>query len=302
MLTFKQLEAVWWVAKLGNFALAADKLHTSQSAISKRIRELEADLGLQLFDRQQRTARLTPKGQELATMAQRLLDHRTAALDELRNPVPAPPHLRIGVTELTALTWLAHWVHQIHACHPQLNLEPDIDNSTRLLHKLQAGALDVILVPDAYDARHLQRKVIGKVDNAWMGRPGLLPRQRRYRLGDLANHRLILQDAQSGTGLYYDALMAQTVHHAQAPIVASNLFATIGFTLSGLGVSYLPRLCLAPMVAAGQLEELPISPKLPAVTYVALYKRDQRNTLVSSVVVMAQSCCDFSTMFQSPRP
>ena len=40
MMTFKQLEAIYWVARLGGFAQAATKLHATQSAISKRVQEL----------------------------------------------------------------------------------------------------------------------------------------------------------------------------------------------------------------------------------------------------------------------
>ena len=38
-MTFKQLEALYWIAKLGGFAQAANQLHTSQSAVSKRVHE-----------------------------------------------------------------------------------------------------------------------------------------------------------------------------------------------------------------------------------------------------------------------
>ena len=47
MVSIKQLEAFYWVAKLNSFAAAADKLNMAQSTISKRIQELEADLKLE---------------------------------------------------------------------------------------------------------------------------------------------------------------------------------------------------------------------------------------------------------------
>jgi len=57
MLTFKQLEAVYWVVKLGGFAAAAAKLHTTQSAVSKRVQELEP-----LFDIPCSTERFALRG------------------------------------------------------------------------------------------------------------------------------------------------------------------------------------------------------------------------------------------------
>ncbi len=69
----KQLEAFYWIARLGSFAAAARKLHTTQPAISMRIRQLESDLGTQLFDTSRRTAQLTPKGRDLVDHAASML-------------------------------------------------------------------------------------------------------------------------------------------------------------------------------------------------------------------------------------
>ncbi len=71
MMTFKQLEALYWIGQLGGFAPAARKLHTTQSAISKRVHELEQVFDTALFDRSQRSARLTEKGEEMFMLARK---------------------------------------------------------------------------------------------------------------------------------------------------------------------------------------------------------------------------------------
>ena len=76
MLTLKQLEAVYWVARLGTFGAAADRLYTTQSAISKRINELEVFFVTSLFDRSRRTVQLTAKGRELLEAAEEMLQAR----------------------------------------------------------------------------------------------------------------------------------------------------------------------------------------------------------------------------------
>lgn len=68
-MTFKQLEALFWIAELGGFSQAALKLHTTQSAVSKRVQELELLFDTALFDRSQRSARLTEKGEEMFVLA-----------------------------------------------------------------------------------------------------------------------------------------------------------------------------------------------------------------------------------------
>ena len=68
----RQLEALYWITRLGSFAAAARKLNTSQPAISQRIRDLERSLGVPLFDRSRRRAVLTPQGHEVAAGAEQL--------------------------------------------------------------------------------------------------------------------------------------------------------------------------------------------------------------------------------------
>jgi DNA-binding transcriptional LysR family regulator len=72
----------------------------------------------------------------------------------------------------------------------------------------------------------------------------------------------------------------------------------LGLVISGLGVSYLPHRCLAPLVAAGMLTVIDVAPALPPMAYVAMHKGEHRSTLVASIVMLAQDCCDFSAMFQ----
>jgi len=301
MMTYKQLEALYWIAQLGGFALAARKLHTTQSAISKRVHELEQAFDTALFDRSQRTAKLTEKGEEMFMLARKLLRERDAAVEQFGKPEVIERRLRIGVTELTAMTWLPRLVGLVREHYPKVTLEPDVDGSLPLRDKLLADALDVIIVPDAFTDSRLSTQPVGQVESAWMCRPGLVPtppRGRPVRLHDLAAHRMLVQGSASGTGRLYDAWLRERGVELGDTLVVSNLIALAGLTVSGLGVSYLPRHCLAPLVAAGMLAEIEVQPPLPPVPYVALARGDQRSALVGSVIMLAQSCCDFTRVFQ----
>ena len=59
------LETLLWIARLGTFGAAAERLNTTQPAISARVRELENLVGKQLFRREGRTMTLTPAGRQL---------------------------------------------------------------------------------------------------------------------------------------------------------------------------------------------------------------------------------------------
>ena len=298
MMTFKQLEAVYWVTRLGSFSQAAAKLHTTQSAISKRVQELESLFSVELFDRTQRTSRLTEKGEEMYLVAKRLLEQRDEAPAHFTSSQEVVRRLRIGVTELTAMTWLPRLVELVRTHHPKVILEPDVDMSVMLRDKLLANEVDVIFIPDACGDERFTMKRLGSVENAWMCKPHLFDGFKIRRLHDLSSHTFLTQGDKSGTGVIYNEWLDAVNMRPTNIIVCNSLLAIIGMTVSGLGFSYLPRESLEPLIQADYLQVLKVTPPLPKMNYVAAYKSEQRSTLISSIVLLAQECCDFSRVLQ----
>lgn len=298
-MTFKQLEAIYWVVHLGGFAQAANKMHTTQSAISKRIQELEALFDTPLFDRSMRSARLTEKGEEMFLLAKRLLEQRDSAIEQFQRPEVVERHIRIGVTELTAMTWLPRLVSAIQARYPKVVIEPHVDVSVMLRDKLLADEVDLMIVPEVFDDQRFKSTRVGMVENAWMCKPGLVERRHRHHIHELAAHRLLAQDDRSGTGQLYNRWLRANGVQYESSLLSNSVVAIIGLTVSGMGISYLPKKCLAPMVEAGALEVLRVSPALPPANYAAIHKSDRKSILTSSIVELAQEACDFSRMFQT---
>lgn len=298
-MTYKQLEAFFWVVQAGGFAQAATKLHTSQSAVSKRVQELEAAFDTPVFDRSAHKARLTEKGEEMFLHAKRLLAQRDAAIEQFQRPEVLERHVRIGVTELTAMTWLARLVSAIHAHYPRVIVEPHVDASLALRDKLLREEVDLIIVPDVFDDQRFVAKRVGAVKHAWMCKPGITGRRKRVRMNELASYRLLTQDDRSGTGRLYNRWMQSVGVQPEDTISSTSLVALIGLTVSGIGISYLPSKCLAPMVDAGALEVLSVTPALPVASYAAIWKSDRQSALLSAIAKLAQEQCDFGRMFQT---
>lgn len=299
MITFKQLEAVFWVVQAGSFAAAANKLHTTQSAISKRIQELESLFDTPLFDRSLRSARLTEKGEEMFLLAKQLLAQRNAAIEQFQRPEVIERHFRIGVTELTAMTWLPRLVTSIQSTYPRVIIEPHVDVGQTLRDKLLADEIDLIIVAETIDDQRFMSKPIGTVENVWMCKPGTVQHSGSLPLHRLAEHRLLIQDDRSGTGLLYNRWLRSTGVEVKQTVVSNSMVALIGMAASGMGLSYLPRQCLVPMVESGALEVLNVFPELPPAGYAAVFRSDHHSTLVSSIATLAQEWCDFGTIFQT---
>ena len=298
-MTFKQLEALYWVAHLGGFAMAANRLHTTQSAISKRIQELEVFFDTPLFDRARRSARLTEKGEELFLLARQFLQQRDAAIEQFSRPDVIQRRLRLGVTELTAMTWLPKLVRAIQEHYPKVIIEPDVDLSVGLREKLLAEELDLIVVPDVFPDPRFTTSHLASVESVWMCSPSLLPGKRRLTLRELARQRLLVQGDKSGTGILYDRWFKSLGVALPTVTSSNNMIALIGMTVAGLGYSYLPRECLSQLVRARTLAIIEVSPPLPPVPYVAMRRRDYRSALIDAIVDLAQQWCSFSQMFST---
>lgn len=300
MMTFKQLEAIYWVARLGGFAQAAAKLHATQSAISKRIQELESLFDTPLFDRSLRTARLTDKGEEMFAVAKRLLGERDAAVEQFLRPEVIERRLRIGVTELTAMTWLPRLVRRIELLYPKVVIEPEVDASTVLRDKLVGDELDLAIVSEALEDPRCEARPVGEFENAWMCKPGLVDTAKPLRLKDMGKYRLLIQSSKSGVAMTVDPwLSAHGLRVPSSSLSSNNMLALISMTVSGLGVAYLPWQCLQPMIDSGALEMLNVSPAFPPTRYVALFRGDQRSSLIASVTTLAEESCDFTRIFQT---
>lgn len=295
-MTFKQLEALYWIAQLGSFESAAAKLNMSQSAISKRIAELEETFSVAMFDRSRRTARLTPRGILLLEHATELLSRRDQMLGEVSDKAALVGRFRIGVTELTAMTWLPSLVEAVSEVYPRLQLEPLVEVGADLFRKLEQDHLDLVVVPDVFgDARFTQVMLQG-VRNVWMCSPRLLDTERLWTLDELSDQKLLTQGISSGAGLLYQRWFAnQGVNFARS-VTVNNLLAQVGLAMSGLGVAYLPRDCIEHLLERGDLREIPCEPALPDTNYMALYRADRWVGVSSDIAAMAKRLCNFSRL------
>lgn len=300
MLTFKQMEALYWIVQLGSFEAAATRLNTTQSAISKRVQELERAFDVAVFDRANRSARLTEKGTEFFEHAKALLEQRDRIVERMSSKEALVRQIRIGVTELTALTWLPRLIAAIQAEYPRVKVEAEVDLNATLRERLAAATVDVIIVPQTHEVEPYTSTLVGQVQNVWMCAASLAPGKGVIPLAEIAKFPLILQGGLSGTGYVYSRFLEEHGVALQKVLASNSLIAQIGLTLSGLGVSYLPEPCLARMLKRRTLVVVPTSPALPPVRYVAMRRTEQSHSLSAAVARLAAQSCDFSSNLLDP--
>ena len=220
-------------------------------------------------------------------------------MEQFSGPEVTQRRLRIGVTELTAMTWLPRLILAIQTAYPKVIIEPSVEDTALLKEKLINDELDLMVVPDAFVELRLPRVQLGRVESAWMCSPGYVRQRTVMPIHELARHRLLVQGDNSGTGRIYGAWMKS---HGVVPdnvIGVSNLMAVLGLAVSGLGIGYLPRECLQSMLDAKTLRVVKVKPALPGIDYVALRRDEGRSRVLTNVIDLAKDCCDFSRTFQA---
>lgn len=139
------LEIFRAVAHEASVTRAAQQLQRAQSNVTTRIRQLEEDLGVELFLRDDKRMSLTERGSEFLAYAEQLL----ALADEARQSMhPAEPggRLRLGSMESTAASRLPALLASYHKACPRVALEVSTGTSRALFDGVRARRLDCALV------------------------------------------------------------------------------------------------------------------------------------------------------------
>lgn len=293
-MTLKQLEAFYWAATGASFGLAADRLHVSQSTLSKRITELEGQLRTPLFDRSGHRATLTEAGEQLVPMARRML----GLADEMRTLVAAGAgargHCRFGVGELAALTWLPDLVAFVRQHHPDLVLEPQVDLGAALEQRLDSGELDFAVVAGYSSRSTVASHAIAQVRFSWAAAPSLVGPHRLVSARMLQETALVTMPPAAGPTRMLEHWLAVNNLEAGRRLTCNNLAAIAGLIAAGVGIGLFPQGWLKQMAERGSVVQLRSRPALPPLEYTFQCRRDDSRPLLANMRQAVGATVDFS--------
>lgn len=293
-MTLKQIEAFYWATTLGTFAIAAERLHVTQSSLSKRIAELEVNIGHPLFDRSGQRATLTAAGEALLPHAQQMLALEQTIRQGLEVEGTLRGPCRLGISELTATTWFPALVRRIHTEHPAVELKPQVGLGKSMERLVERGELDFAVVTGAVSTTSVASQTVAEVEFAWMAAPTRLRKGTLLHAELLKQHPVILSTSDSGLTT---ALRNWTAAHGvqMREVVACNsLTAILAMTVAGVGISFLPKRYVAPLIRRQILVALRSDPPLPRPEYRFIWRQDDSRRLVSVMRSLVTEEVDFS--------
>jgi DNA-binding transcriptional LysR family regulator len=161
----RQLEVIRAIAEAGSFTAAGDKLHVSQSAISRQVLMLEEELGEPVFHRVGRRVRITPAGDALLQLSHRVfqdLQDTIAGISDRQESLKGTLRLVGGMT--VCLYVFPVLLNEIRRVHPQLDLKISAGSTDRCISQLRAGTAELgmltlpIDVPDLVSSRRARTR------------------------------------------------------------------------------------------------------------------------------------------------
>ena len=232
----RQIEYFQAVIECGNFYLAAEECHVSQSAISQQINKLESELGIKLLDRHNRTFSLTPAGEHfyrkslVITGDLKQLIRETKRIGDKNNYV-----LKIGYYKGYHGNELSEAVALFSEKYPTVDVQITVGSHEELYHAMENGSIDLALsdqrraFSDAYNNEILAESRI----YIELSSKNTLSKLQSIDVKDLKNSSCILVINQSGQkeereyyesiiGLKGDFLFADSIQEARLKIITGQ--------------------------------------------------------------------------------
>src|SRR3569833_183223 len=173
MLDFRSIETFLWVVKLGSFRGAAQRLNTTQPAISQRIAQLEREMGVKLLNRDHRVASPTPSGRQMMVYAEKLIGLRAAMMAEIGDRSAMRGVMRLGVAETIVHTWLPRLVKSMNEVYPNLSLEIKVDITPNLTARLLAQEIELAFVVGPLSASGVHNRMLADYPIGFLASPSL---------------------------------------------------------------------------------------------------------------------------------
>jgi len=288
---FELYRIFYTVANNGNITKASEELMISQPAISKSIKNLEEQLGGQLFVRTKRGVILTEEGKEFYKYIKQAIEFISSAENKFSELINLETGcIKLGVNTTLTKEFLLPYLKEFHQLYPKIDIQIETRLSSELIQMLKNGLLDAVIL-------NLNNKDYGKeieiikckeindcfvVNNSYVG---LLNRE--VSLKELSNYPLILQKQNSNTRILLDDYLRGYGVVLKPNIELASYSLVVEFAKMGFGIGYVTKEYINKELEKGELNIIELKEKIPTKTIgIALSRNHLPNFSVKKLIEM----------------
>lgn len=257
-MTLRELQYLIVLNQTRHFGQAAEACFVTQPTLSTQIRKLEDELGVQLFERNQRHVIPTPICQSITERAQHILNEVEQIRETARQACdPEAGTLRLGVFPTLAPYLLPHVVPGLRDRFPRLQMLLTEEKTDTLIEQLEKGELDCAVLAEPVEQHTLTHAPLFE-EPFMVALPDddKLTRKKALSIQDLADRNVLLLD--EGHCLRQQALdVCQLAEaHERSDFRATSLETLRQMVAAGVGMTLLPMLSVKPPIASQERIQL----------------------------------------------
>lgn len=289
----KQLRAFVTVAETGNVTRASALLNLVQPAVSRQLRLLEEDMGVELFDRSRHGMQLTEQGKTMLEYARRILGEVARAKAEIQ-PMAGPVAgiVSIGLLASTSDLLATRLAAEVARRYPHIRLRLTIGYAVHLQDWLEAGDLDAALLYGRKETPALHVKALLE-ENLWVvAAPSAgLSRKRPLSLAQVAREPFVMPAAPQGLSALIEHAATEAGLTLQVFAETNALSVQKELVAQGHGWTILPAVSVTEELERGLLCAAPLaSPGLQRTIVLAEPGSRQATAPVRRVVATLLDC------------
>lgn len=254
---FRQLNAFITVAKLSNFTKAAFELGYSQSAITAQIQLLEKELGVNLFERLGKSISLTSEGEQFLVYAKQIIKLCDEAKSNLMTS-NAKGTLTIGANESLCAIRLPPILKEFHERYPEIEIILKMEGNNKCKTLIRENQIDVaFIIGQKINDSELITELKFPEPLVLLVAPGHpLTSKKHVHPEDIAEYNIIVSEKGCG----YRNLFEQSLNDAgvtpKSIIEMGSIQSIKQLTMSGLGITLLPKIAAQEELKRKELIEL----------------------------------------------
>ena len=266
----RNLDTFYWIASLGSFRAASEKLNLTQPAISARIQVLEQDLGAEVFIREVRNAELTADGRKLLVFAERLMNLEQDVLSAFIDTTAIEQTIRVGASETIVSTWLPEFMGTYNQSKSGLSFDLRVDSTDNLRNALVAREIDLAFLMGPVAEVSIINHDLCAYEMIFAAQPALDAKHDKWTLDDIAQETILTFASNTKPSRQIKELLTGDLHQPKMT-TSTSLGAIIRMALSGMGICAVPRAVIADDLERGRLVEIKTKTSLMPIAFTASY-------------------------------
>ena len=301
MLDFRSIETFLWVVKLGSFRGAAQRLNTTQPAISQRIAQLERELGVKLLNRDHRVASPTASGRQMLVYAEKLIGLRAEMLAEVGDRSAMRGVLRLGVAETIVHDWLPRLIKSVNESYPNLSLEIEVDVTPNLHARLLAQEIELAFALGAPSESGIRSRVLCDYPISFLASPALGFGKGLVTAEQMARFPIITFPRKTKP---YEVVREVFDRPELPPIrlhASASLATVIHMAVEGLGIAVIPDAIVENELADGRLRLLDTDLTIAPLTFTASWLASPDAVAIERVAHLARQIAQASVAVDDAR-